>query len=171
MRGRTGWLLAGLLSGLVASGAAPRAARAQALDNSVAVVGGIYSFNEFQGDTDPVFGARWASFMSPSAGVGAGFDWIPIGNGVSGLGYDVDLVLRVPGTNRTEPFFTIGAGGMTFTGNGASNTYFAGILGGGVRTMVAERAGLRFEARDRIYHVPGDLINDFHFTGGVELYF
>lgn len=171
MRGRPSALaiVAGLT--LVAGMAAPSAARAQATDNSVAVVGGVYSFNEFQGDTDPVLGARWVSFLSPGAGVGASFDWIPIGNGLSGLGYDVDLVLRVPGTNRTEPFFTLGAGGMTFTGNGGSNTYFAGMLGAGVRTMVAEKAALRFEARDRIYHVTSDLINDFHFTGGVELFF
>ena len=119
MRGRPSTLAVAAEFALAVGMAAPRAARAQATDNSVAAVG-------------------------------ASFDWIPIGSGLSGLGYDVDLVLRVPGTNRTEPFFTLGAG---------------------VRTMVAEKTGLRFEARDRIYHVPGDLINDFHFSDGVEFFF
>jgi hypothetical protein len=157
--------------GLAIGMATPSGARAQAKENSIAIVGGVYTFNEFQGDTDPVIGARWTSFFAPNVGAGASFDWIPAGNGVTVLGYDVDLVLRVPTRTTTEPFFTLGAGGITFTGGGATNTYFAGILGAGVRTSVAENVELVFEARDRIYHVTGDLINDFHFTGGVEFPF
>jgi hypothetical protein len=161
-------VVAGL--GLAVGMATPSGAHAQTKQNRIAIVGGVYTFNEFQGDTDPVIGARWTSFFAPNVGAGASFDWIPAGNGVTVLGYDVDLVLRVPTRTTTEPFFTLGAGGITFAGFG-TDTYFAGILGAGVRTSVAENVGLVFEARDRIYHVPSDLINDFHFTGGVEFFF
>ena len=163
--------LVGLGLVLAAGAIVPAAVRAQGTDNSVAVMGGVYTFNEFQGDTDPVIGARWTSFLTPAAGVGLGFDWIPIGDGFTGLGYQAELELRVPTSGRVAPFFTLGAGAITFTGSGATNTYFAGILGAGVSAPVAEQVGLRFEARDRIYHVTGDLINDFHFNGGFEFYF
>jgi hypothetical protein len=163
------FVVAGL--GLAIGMATPSRAHAQAKENSIAIVGGIYTYNEFQGDTDPLIGARWTSFITPSVGAGASFDWIPAGNGLTVLGYDVDISFRVPTRSTTEPFFTLGAGGISFTGGGSTHTYFAGILGAGVRTSVAKNVGLVFEARDRIYHATGDLINDFHFTGGVEFPF
>lgn len=171
MKGRLSALAISAGLTLVASMAAPAAARAQATENSIAVVGGIYTYNEFNGNSDPLIGARWTSFFSPYAGAGVSFDWIPAGHGLTVLGYDADLTLRVPTHSKAEPFFTVGAGGITYTGGGFTNTYFAGNLGAGLRARVAEDVGVRFEARDRIYHVTGDLINDFHFTGGIEFFF
>jgi hypothetical protein len=41
---------------------------------------------------------------------------IPAGNGLTVLGYDVDVSIRVPTRSTTKPFFTLGPGGICFTG-------------------------------------------------------
>lgn len=165
-------LVASLILGVTTAAAMPARAAAQARETSLAVVGGIYTFNEFQGDTDPILGARGTMFLTPTVGLEADLDWIPAGNGLTVLGYQGAVVFRVPTAGSTVPFFNAGLGAITFTGNGVSDTRFAGLLGGGITTPISGgTTAFRLEVRDRMYEVASDFINDFHLTAGLEFPF
>ncbi len=136
---------------------------------SVSFVVGVYTFNEFQGDTDPLFGIRAGGNLTKYVGLEGSFDVIPTGEGVTVLGYDGALVVHLAPDKTAVPFIAAGIGGITFTGGGGSEDRFAGNVGIGLKLFPAQKVGVRLEIKDRIYEVFDDLINDFHFTVGIEL--
>ena len=135
---------------------------------SVTFVVGVYSFNEFQGDTDPLFGIRAGGNLTKYVGLEGSFDVIPTGEGVTVLGYDGDLVVHLAPHKTAVPFIRLGIGGNTFTGGG-SETRFAGNVGIGLKLFPSQKVGVTLEIKDRIYEVFDDLINDFHYTVGIGL--
>ena len=137
-------------------------------DGSVTLFGGVYTFNEFQGDADPIFGIRGSGFLTDYVGLEASVEVVPTGEGVTVLGYQGNIVIHLAPHQRAVPFLTGGVGGITFTGGGDSETRLAGNVGVGLKAFVSERVALRFEARDRIYRILSDTLNDFYFTAGVE---
>ena len=88
-------------------------------------------------------------------------------------GYQVNLLVPTDEGGAFVHFLTLGIGGITFTGRrqGQSETYFSGNAGFGIKLFVLEKAAVRLEVKDRIYRIGvfDEIVNDFHFTAGVEL--
>ena len=53
---------------------------------SVSLVAGVYTFNEFRGSTDPMFGIRGGRNVTEQVVLEAAFDVIPTGEEVTVLG-------------------------------------------------------------------------------------
>ena len=135
---------------------------------SVSFVVGVYTFNELQGDTDPLLGIRAGGNLTKYVGLEGSFDVIPTGEDVTVLGYNGALVVHLAPDKTAVPFIAVGIGGITFT-DGGSETRFAGNVGIGLKLFPSQKVGVRLEIKDRIYKIFDDLINDFHFTVGIEL--
>lgn len=156
------WSLAALC-GLAASATAQIRPRT----GTITILAGVYSFNEFQGDTDPILGLRGGGTLSESIGLELSLEVIPTGQDVTVLGYHADVVVYLAPQYSAVPYVSVGAGGITFT-DGGSETRVAGIVGFGLKVPSGKKVALRLEVRDRIYEVFDDLINDIHFTVGVD---
>lgn len=101
--------------GLVVSTAPAASAQVRPGGVTFAVVGGVYTFNEFQGDTDFLAGIRVGRNASERLGFELSLDMILTGEGTTVLGYHANAVLYLARGARAAPFATVGLGGVTFT--------------------------------------------------------